>query len=62
VSRFRDLKAKTGGPADDDEMTVRCGHKPSSLADSCQDLKLFLITRATTTKSFVGIAGRGWIR
>jgi hypothetical protein len=58
VSRFRDLKAETGGPPNDDEMTVSCGHEPSCVCRFCQDLKLFLITRATTVKffSFVAIA------
>src|SRR5215475_5628235 len=56
VSRFRDLKAETGGPPNDDEMTVSCGHEPSCVCRFVSGFKAVLITRATTVKSFSFVA------
>jgi hypothetical protein len=59
VSRFRDLKAETGGSPNDDEMTVSCGHEPSCICRFMSGFKAVLITRATTAKSSVAIARCG---
>jgi hypothetical protein len=42
VSRFRDLKAETGGPPNDDKMTVSCGHEPSCVSRFMSGFKAVL--------------------
>src|SRR5215475_14034914 len=42
VSRFRDLKAETGGPPNDDKMTVNYGHEPSCVCRFVSGFKAVL--------------------